>query len=182
MKKILFIAFVFSDICIASLLNICTFVYGNQSSLDFFSLRATATWREYPFNIPQINFHKEKWAWACSLTFKSKEPVKLSSLILQWKGEKLSNLAAALYQKKEREAAVIPIQQNLVCEGIWNKSMQQLVFRPNEKVVAVNKYYLMVSFPKEVEKKIKKGKFIVLGTQLCQINPTYSHIAIHQYK
>jgi hypothetical protein len=137
---------------------------------DLFSLSSTTTWREYSLNAPLINFHKEKWAWTCSLTFKSKEPIKLDKLTLQWKGAKLPNLAAALYLKKEREEVLIPIQQNLVCEGTWNPQQQQLVFTPDEKIIAVNKYYLMISFPKEIETQIKQGKFSILNTHLSKIN------------
>ncbi len=135
---------------------------------ELFSLRATTTWREYPINLPTVKFHKEKWAWTCSLMFRSKQPVKLTSLAMQWKGAKLDQLSASLYQKKEKDHAVIPIQENFVCDGTWNPLTQQLVFTPNEKIVAVNNYYLMVSFPKKAESLIKKGRFSIVSAQLCQ--------------
>jgi len=169
MKKFLYFLTSFIGICLT---QPHTLSGENQQPLDFVSLSATTTWREYPLNIPQINFHKEKWVWTCSLTFKSKMPVKLDSLILQWKGEQVYQLSASLFLKRERDGAVIPIQQNFVCDGLWNSKNQQLIFSPHEKVVAVNKYYLMVSFPKNMEHKIKRGQFIVLGTQLTPIMQT----------
>jgi hypothetical protein len=142
---------------------------------SLYSLSTTTTWREYSLQAPFINFHKEKWAWTCSLTFKSKQPIKLNNVILQWNGEKLANLAAALYLKKERDAVLIPIEQNLVCEGAWNQNSQQLIFTPNEKIVAVNKYYLMISFPKSVESKIKRGQFSIYTTNLSPIDQHNTH-------
>jgi hypothetical protein len=174
MKSTSIISYFFMSISLTILSSTTVNAMIGQQAFDFFSLNATTTWREYPLNIPQINFLKEKWVWTCSLTLKSKQPVKLNSLVLQWKGEKLHHLAAALYQKKERENAVIPIQQNLVCDGMWDPKTQQMVFEPNEKVIAVNKYYLMVSFPKSMEHSVKKGKFIVLQTQLTSLNQAYS--------
>ncbi len=136
---------------------------------DFFSLSATTTWREYPIKAPEVTFDKEKWAWTCSLTLRSKQPLKLSSLVLQWKGAQIKQLAAALYQKKERDSAVLPIQGNLICDGIWNPSQQQLIFAPDKKIVAVDNYYLVVSFPKEDERIIKRGKFVIVDAQLSML-------------
>ena len=146
--------------------------FSPQQIAHLFSLSATSTWREYPLNIPKINLQKEKWAWTCSLTFKSKWPVKLTQLKLQWKGNKIEQLSAGLYQKKERDRAVIPIEENLIGQGVWNATDQQLVFNLDEKVVAVNKYYLMLSFPKKLESNIKKGRFVISSTQLAHLYPT----------
>ena len=146
--------------------------FSSQQIAHLFSLSATSTWREYPLNIPQITMQKEKWAWTCSLIFKSKWPVKLTQLKLQWKGGKIEKLSAGLYQKKERDCAVIPIEENLIGQGIWNAADQQLVFNLDEKVVAVNKYYLMLSFPKKLEPHIKTGRFVISCTQLSHLYPT----------
>ncbi len=89
---------------------------------------------------------------------------------MQWRGEKINDMSAALYQKKECDDLLVPIEQNLVCDGHWDKYTQQLIFSPNEKIVAVNKYYLMISFPKSLEKKIKHGKFAILTTSFSNIN------------
>lgn len=138
---------------------------------DFFSLSTTSTWREYSHHAPQVNFFKEKWAWASSLTLKSKKPVKLTTLTLQWQGPQLDSLAAALYQKKERESKVIPIQKNLVCDGIWHQASQKLIFKLDEKIVAVNRYHLLLSYPKHVESQLKNGRFFIADMQTTAIRP-----------
>lgn len=132
---------------------------------DFFSLSTTGTWREYYHDTPDVSFFKEKWAWASSLTLKSKKPIKLTTLILQWQGPQIDNLAASLYQKKERESSVIPIQKNLVCDGIWQPTTQKLIFRLDEKIVAVNKYHLLLSYPKHIELLLKNGTFLIADMQ-----------------
>lgn len=139
---------------------------------DFFSLSTTMTWKEYVLCVPRISFSKEKWTWAGSITLKSRNPVKLTMLVLQWRGDALDQIAASLYQKKERETVVIPIQKNLVCDGVWDKDKQQIVFSLNEKIVAVNKYHLVLSYPKDIESKVRHGKFVVANTAM-----SYMHTA-----
>lgn len=136
---------------------------------DYFSLSTTSTWREYCYYGPSVNLFKEKWAWASSFTLKSKKPVKLTTLTLQWKGPEIESLAAALYQKKERESAVIPIQKNLVCDGTWLPSTQQLIFKVDEKIVAINRYHLLLSYSKQVETQLKNGKFLIADMQTTAI-------------
>ena len=136
-----------------------------QIPAAFFSLHSTATWREYSLKSPKIHFLKEKWAWAYSLVLKSKNPVKLTTITLQWKGNYIEQLSASLYVKKERDRVVIPIQKNLVCDGIWEQKKQQLSFNINDKIIAVNKYHLLLSFPKNTEKILKKGIFVIAGTK-----------------
>jgi len=138
--------------------------YGHYKT-NVFSLFTTPTWREYPLSARKIHFNKEKWAWTSSFVLKSKRPLKFTTLVLEWKGKKIDALAASLYQKKEREE-LLPIQKNLICQGAWNSTKQQLVFTLNEKVVAVNKYHLVVSYPKRLEGQVKQGKFVVKDTAM----------------
>lgn len=137
---------------------------------NIFSLHTTPTWKEYSTPQRTISFGKEKWAWKSSFTLKSKKPMKLTTLVLAWQGKPLTTLAASLYQKKEN-AALIPIQKNLIGEGTWDKHKQQLLFTLNEKVVAVNKYHLVISYPKQLESLVKSGKFIIKNTNLSQLAP-----------
>lgn len=132
----------------------------NAHQYDFFSLHTTSTWHEYTFHSPFI-LDNQKLAWACSFILKSKKPVKLTTIILQWQGRPLTHLSASLYQKKERDSTVMPIQKNLVCDGSWDQKTQQLTFSLNEKIVAVNKYHLLLSFSKALEPKIRSGKFMI---------------------
>lgn len=122
------------------------------------SLSITNTWRE--FQIKATNpYHQEKWAWMWSLTLKSKKAVKLRQLNLQWRGKKINSIFASLYQKREQDKLLIPIEQNLVCDGAWDTKKQQLTFNLNEKIIATNKYYLVLSFPQTLESTIKTGTF-----------------------
>jgi hypothetical protein len=172
MKKKLLICFMCTTMDLGFITHSCLGIISGQSTRDFFSLSATTTWREYPIKAPEeITLNKEKWAWTCSLTLRSKQPLKLSTLILQWKGAPIKQLAAALYQKKERERAVLPIQQNFICDGMWNPSHQQIIFTPDTKIVAVDNYHLVVSYPKEAENIIKHGKFVILDAHLS----TFKH-------
>jgi len=134
-----------------------------------FSLSSTATWKEYVLATKAVKLPQEKWAWTGSLTLRSKEPLKLTSLVLKWHGEKIWKLAASLYEKKKRDKAPIPIEDNLVCDGSWNPTAQQLLFSLEEKIIAVNQYHLVLSFPKHIEHKIKKGTFSVLSTKVKKI-------------
>ncbi|MFA5306235.1 MAG: hypothetical protein WC365_02185 [Candidatus Babeliales bacterium] len=173
MKKKMLICFM----CITmdfGFLTRCLGIMAVHPSYDVFSLSATTTWHEYSVHAPEVTFNKEKWAWTCSLTLRSKQPLKLSSIVLQWQGKQIKQLAAALYQKKERDSAVLPIQGNFICDGIWSPSHQQLIFAPDKKVVAVDNYYLVVSYPKEAESTIKHGKFVVADAQLSEL------VALHK--
>jgi hypothetical protein len=166
MKKKIFICFMCVTIDLGFLTHRCLGIMSAQPTHDFFSLSTTTTWREYQVKAPEITFNKEKWAWTCSLTLRSKQALKLSTLVLQWKGERITQLAAALYQKKERDISVIPIQKNFICDGIWSPSHQQIIFTPDTKIVAVDNYHLVVSFPKESENIIKHGKFVIVDAHL----------------
>lgn len=131
-----------------------------------FSLKNTGTWEEFDIENRTLQFQDEKWAWIGSIIFKSKQALKLKKLNLQWVGEKLSKIHASLYLKKDSEPNVIPIEENLVCDGIWDIENQQVKFNLNEKLVAVNKYCVVLSFSKYIESKLKAGKFL-----LAQKNP-----------
>jgi len=134
-----------------------------QDPLQLYSLDTTSTWRDYGTGTPfsSLRFCKDRWAWICSLILKSKQPVKITQLVLHWVGDRLDSLAASLYQKKEFEEAVIPIEKNLVSEGAWDSQKQILTFSIEEKIIAVNKYHLFISFSKTIEEKIRQGKFVI---------------------
>lgn len=125
------------------------------------SLCSTNTWREFSLKPPYDQFHHDCWAWTWSLTLKCKTAFRLHQLTLQWMGKKIESIYASLYQKKDRDPVLIPIQENLVSEGAWDCSSQQLIFAMDEKIVATNKYYLVLSFPQTIEDHVRQGTFIV---------------------
>jgi hypothetical protein len=124
-----------------------------------FQLCTTSTWKEFLSNDAVSEINQKKWAWVGLITMKSKIPLKLKTLNLHWLGKKIDSLQASLYQKKETDPQLIPIQHNLVCDGTWDSIKQELSFNVDQKVVAINSYYLVLSFPKQEEKTIKTGQF-----------------------
>ncbi|MBD3231937.1 hypothetical protein GF322_04745 [Candidatus Dependentiae bacterium] len=136
----------------------------NIKSSDYLSnltLLTTNTWYEFNFDC----------AWLWMITLKSKKVLKLTKMVLQWSGENLNTkqLTASLYQKKETDFYPIPIEENFVCDGFWNKEKQQIIFEPNKKVIAVNKYYLVLSFPKAFRAKLKTGIFKISDTNSLEL-------------
>ena len=136
---------------------------------DMFYLCSTTTWLEFKLNQSLPLVHEKKWAWIGSITLKSKIPLKLEKLNLQWFGNNIKNLQASLYCKKEKATELIPIEKNLVCDGIWNSQNQELTFNVNQKIVSVNNYYLFLSFPNNEEKSIKSGFFALPDKKAIQL-------------
>ena len=60
----------------------------------------------------------------------------------------------------------MPVAKNLVCDGVWNKNRQEVMFQLNEKLIAVNKYHLVISFPNKIKGFIQKGSFNVSDDSL----------------
>lgn len=136
---------------------------------DMFYLCSTTTWFEFKLNQNLPLIHEKKWAWIGSITLKSKIPLKLEKLNLQWFGKKIKDLQASLYCKKEKAPELIPIEKNLVCDGIWNTQSQELTFNINQKIVSVNNYYLLLSFPNSEEKSVKSGFFALPDKKAIQL-------------
>jgi len=130
------------------------------TSLPPYTFSTTPTWYEYPFSTTLIGTQNEKLALIELITLRNKSPLKLKKLKLQWRGERIDNIYASLYQKKEYKNHLIPIEENLICDGIWNSKAQQIIFEINKKIVSLNKFYLVLRFPYKLEAKLKKGNFI----------------------
>ena len=125
------------------------------------SLKATNTWHE--FNLDNEELEKENWACIEAITFKSKNPFKLKKIFLKWSGDFINtnNISASLYQKKDNDDLLIPIEKNLICDGAWDKKNQQITFELDEKLIAINKYYLVLTFPKRIKSAIQTGSFVL---------------------
>lgn len=104
-----------------------------------------------------------KWILAGSITFKkrSKDHVFIEMLNLHWNGENLDNLIGSLYRKNLDKELFLPIEENLVCDGIWNKNKQTLVlnFDEKESLAPTTTYYLVLTVPDDIEPILKKGSF-----------------------
>ena len=157
--------------CIATryIMSINTDTIQNNSNNFLYSFSSTPTWREYLSATILSPSRLDKWAWKCSLRFRSTTPVLLNHVILQWRGKKIDSLSASLYEKKATNDAVIPIQDNFICDGSWDGVKQQMHFNINKKIVAVNCYSLLLSFSKAFETIIKNGNFEVVKAQSTTI-------------
>lgn len=157
--------------CIVSryIMSINTDTIQSNNNAFLYSFSSTSTWREYLSSTILSPSRLDKWAWKCSLRFRSTTPVFLNHVILQWKGKKIESLSASLYEKKATDNAVIPIQDNFICDGCWDALKQQMHFDVNKKIVAVHCYSLLLSFSKALETIIKTGDFEVVTAQSTTI-------------
>ena len=134
------------------------------SSVDFvvdnksFTLQTTNTWHIFPASNNILN-KKEKTALIGAITLKSKNATRLTKIILQWDGKPLPQVNASLYHKRRARDPLILIEKNLIGDGTWNITKQQLVFNLNEKIVSKHDYYLVVNFPSFLEPIVKSGHF-----------------------
>ena len=103
-----------------------------------------------------------KWILVGSITFKkrSKDPVSIESIKLQWQGETIDNLVGSLY-KKDLDKDFLPLEDNLVCDGEWNKTKQILImnFDEKENLGPTTVFYLVLTVPEAIEPILKKGSF-----------------------
>lgn len=126
------------------------------------SFKTTNTFCEFPqqsSNNQHLN--NDKWALITSLNIKSKVTFYLKKFILQWRGKKLDHIGASLYHKRETDTQLIPIQENLICDGSWNPVKQELLFRLNKKITAIDELYLVLNYRQDLEHSIKKGRFFL---------------------
>jgi hypothetical protein len=123
---------------------------------DSLSLNTTQTWRDYG---TYKNYADKQCATAFLLTFRNKKTVTLKTIEILWVGNKLENLSASLYKKHKENMDMIPIEQNFIADGAWNKTGQKLTFHLQEKLVATSTYFLVVSFPPKHENTIRAGRF-----------------------
>ncbi|MFA5075130.1 MAG: hypothetical protein WC436_03430 [Candidatus Babeliales bacterium] len=138
----------------------------NQNFEQNFSLSTTNTWFEYMHqNNLQNNLINS--ALVGLLTFKAKNPFKLQQLELKWHGSYINSnkISASLYKKKERENILIPVEENLICDGKWDKKKQQITFHMQEKLISVKKYYLLLSFPQNLRQKLRTGNFLIINSE-----------------
>ncbi len=156
MKNRVFFYILFFSFC----MTFCV-MCGHADFDNLFSYSTTTTWREFALTSTALQLKDKKWAWIGLITLKCKDPVHLAKITLQWNGKPLSRLGAALYQKKETINHLVPVQENLVCDGEWDQVDQQLIFSIHKKIVSTNHYYLLLNFPAMLEATIKHGYFSV---------------------
>lgn len=110
------------------------------------------------------------WILVGSITFhkKSKEVAKLETISLEWHGDHINHLSGSLY-KKNSEKQFMPIEDNLICDGSWNKRNQRLVLNFNDRKQTLGPcsiFYLVFSVPESIEPTLKTGHFSLTQTNL----------------
>lgn len=105
-----------------------------------------------------------KWILAGNITFKKKikEPVYIKQIVMKWTGESINNLITSLY-KKDLDKEFVPIEDNLICDGVWNKTRQTLIFNFEEKETLgpVTIFYFVLTVPDSLEPLLKTGTFCI---------------------
>lgn len=109
-----------------------------------------------------------RWILVGSITFHktSKEVAKLSRISLEWHGNHIDHLSGSLY-KKNSEKRFMPIEENLVCDGSWNKRNQRLTLDFHDRKQTLgprNIFYLVFTVPEAIEPKLKTGYFSLSDT------------------
>jgi hypothetical protein len=148
-----------------TLIVLCTLL-SHLHATDDCNVILKSKWYDLDNNYKKTMKFGGKWILVGSITFlkKSKDYLSLDNITLEWQGEKLDNLTASLY-RKNLDKDFLPIEDNLVCDGIWNKKKQTLIFNFNEKEYLAPRtvFYLVLTIPEIIEPVIKKGTFCLEG-------------------
>ena len=133
-------------------------------SLEDFNVTLHPEWENLDRNNNSTEEFGGKWMLAGSITFqkKIKDPVYIKQIIMRWTGDTIDNLIASLY-KKDLDKGFLPIEDNLMCDGVWNKTKQTLVlnFEEKETLGPVTIFYLVLTVPESLEPLLKTGSFCI---------------------
>jgi len=131
-------------------------------SVESFDIVLKSKWQELDDNDSKCTDFGGKWILVGSITFKkrSKDPIFVDEIKLRWHGEKLDNLTGSLY-KKTLGKDFLAIEENLICDGIWNEKTQTLIldFDEKENLGPTTVFYLVLTVPESIEPVLKKGHF-----------------------
>ncbi len=129
-----------------------------------FAVKLEPEWKDLDQNPEKERQFGGKWILVGNIIFKkkSKECVSLNRLHLKWKGGHIEKLIGSLYQKN-LDKKFIPIEDFLVCDGIWNKKEQTLILNFDRRcsLSAVNVFHLVLTVPRNIEPILKKGSFTI---------------------
>jgi hypothetical protein len=145
-------------------------------SIKNFDIIVKSKWRNLDNNNEKIVDFGGKWVLVGSITFKKrvKEPIAIDTITLRWNGEPITNLIASLY-KKNFSKNFIPIEENLVCDGLWNKTKQSIIFNFDEKetLAPTTTFYVVLTIPDDLEDILKKGTLCI--EEQCLPKPFKEH-------
>lgn len=143
---------------------LCNLLSFTMLSTEHFDIILKSKWRNLDHNSYSTITFGGKWILVGSITFKkkSKEPLFIDTLHLAWKGTHIDHLVASLY-KKNLSRTFLPIEDNLICDGIWNKTKQTLMFNFDEKETLnpTTIFYLVLTIPEDLELILKNGSFLL---------------------
>lgn len=135
-----------------------------SNALEDFDVTLQPEWTNLDENNTTVHDFGGKWMLAGSITFKKKikEPVSIKRILLTWNGDTINNLIASLY-KKDLDKGFLPIEDNLLCDGVWNKAKQTLILNFDEKETLgpVTIFYLVLTVPESLEPLLKTGSFCI---------------------
>lgn len=148
-----------------SVITIQTSLYANTKN---FNVILEPTWQDLERNAQKSKDFGGKLILVGTITFKKKEsvePVYLNHLELIWQGETIDNLISSLYKKNldPDKKDFIPIEDYLVCDGIWNKKKQTLILNFDHKhtLGPINTFYLVLTVPDNLERSLQNGSFCI---------------------
>jgi hypothetical protein len=127
-------------------------------------------------NLEHSNTHRDvfggQWILIGIITFrkKIKDDIKLEKLRLQWNGAHLTHLSGSLY-KKIPDKKFLPIEENFLCDGVWNRAQQHLTLDFHDKkqtLGPLNIFYLVLTVPHAIEDTLKHGQFSLAKACLPQ--------------
>jgi hypothetical protein len=150
---------------------------------DLYTIAIEPKWENLELNDKKMEFFGSKWLLVGSITLKkkAKELVNLSQLTLRWQGPRLNNLVGSLY-KKNPDRPFLPIENQLLCDGEWNKTRQTLAFHFDQQLLGpLNIFYVTLILPPSTEELIKNGSFVLDTTALPRPYRTQAiltHIAL----
>ncbi len=131
-------------------------------ALEDFSVSLEPKWQNLEHDQQKSKEFGGKWILVGSITFekKSKELVSLDKINLHWNGTDIDNLIGSLY-KKYPDKEFIPIEDNLICDGSWNKTKQTLILKFTERLTLgpITTFYLVLTVPETTELMLKNGSF-----------------------
>lgn len=109
-----------------------------------------------------------EWICAGTITIKKRvnETLSLTQAAFRWHGPTLSALHASLYRKNSEP--FLPIEENVVSDGIWHPNTQELSFSFSNKQILdpITTFYVVLTVPNDLEKQLKKGRFELLTAHL----------------
>lgn len=140
------------------------------ASNDAYKIIIEPMWCDLDDNTTSHHAHfGTQWILVGSITFekKSKEPVTLHRIHLQWHGEHLEQLTASLYRKIP-DKDFYPVEATLICDGVWSEKKQTLMLTFNEEKNLGFRtiFYLVLTIPDHLVPLIKQGSFSLLSHTL----------------